>query len=301
MKKFSQTQPRLHWIFLWQVLHSWEFPSVNLAKLNFIMLMNFKIISTCPLGKWSVINNDWRYLSLVWSICSSKVNSLSRVTHICVTKLTIIGSDNGLVPTSAGILLIRTLETNFSEILGKIHSFSFKKMHLKMSSANGHLFSLGLNELKCYVRNTQPSHGRLSVVQLSYYSHMIGRVKFRMLKVLLSTLWSLEHIGPETKWPPFCRGHFHMHFLQWKWLNFNYIFAEVCPQGPINNISALVQIMAWHQPSNNWLSEPIMTILPMHICITQPHYVELIVVTWLHQSHYTCHFFLKSQATQLFI
>ena len=76
------------------------------------------------------------------------------MTHICVSKLTIIGSENGLSPgqrqaiilTNAEILLIRTLGTN-SEILGKIHSFSFKKMHLKMSSAKGRLFSLGLNEL----------------------------------------------------------------------------------------------------------------------------------------------------------
>ena len=78
-----------------------------------------------------------------------------RVTHICVSKPTIIGSDNGLSPgrrqaiiwTNDGILLIRTLGTNFSEILGKLHSISFKKMHLKMSSAKGRLFSLGLNEL----------------------------------------------------------------------------------------------------------------------------------------------------------
>ena len=79
----------------------------------------------------------------------------SRVTHIRVSKLTIIGSDNGLSPgrrqaiiwTNAGILLIRTLGTNFSEILGKIHSSSFKKMHLKMSSAKERLFILGLTEL----------------------------------------------------------------------------------------------------------------------------------------------------------
>ena len=78
-----------------------------------------------------------------------------RVTHICVGNLTNIGSDNGLSPgrrqaiiwINAGILLIRTLGTNFSEILGNIHSFSFKNMHLKMSSAKGRLFSLGLNEL----------------------------------------------------------------------------------------------------------------------------------------------------------
>ena len=65
-----------------------------------------------------------------------------RVTHICVSKLTIIGSDNGLSPgrrqaiiwTNAGILSIGPLGTNFSEILIEILTFSFKKMHLKMSS-----------------------------------------------------------------------------------------------------------------------------------------------------------------------
>ena len=53
------------------------------------------------------------------------------MTHICVSKLTIIGSDNGLSPrqhqaiiwTNAGILLIETLGTNFSEILIRIQIF----------------------------------------------------------------------------------------------------------------------------------------------------------------------------------
>ena len=66
-----------------------------------------------------------------------------RVTHICVSKLTIIGSDNGLSPgrrqaiiwTNAWILSIWTWGTNFSEILSEIHAFSFEKMHLKMPSA----------------------------------------------------------------------------------------------------------------------------------------------------------------------
>ena len=50
------------------------------------------------------------------------------VTHICVGKLTMISSDNGLSPdrrqaiilTNAGILLIGPLGTNFSEILIEI-------------------------------------------------------------------------------------------------------------------------------------------------------------------------------------
>ena len=78
-----------------------------------------------------------------------------RVTHICVDKLTIIGSDNGLSPgrrqaiiwTNAGILLIGLLGTNFSEILIEIWIFSFKKMHLKMLSGKWRPFCLSLNVL----------------------------------------------------------------------------------------------------------------------------------------------------------
>ena len=77
------------------------------------------------------------------------------VMHICVGKLTIIGSDNSLSPgrhqaiirTNAGILFIGTLGTNFSEILIEIHTFSFRKMHLKMSSGRWRPFCLCLNML----------------------------------------------------------------------------------------------------------------------------------------------------------
>ena len=76
-----------------------------------------------------------------------------RVAHICVGKLTIIGSDNDLSPgrrqaiiwTNAGIFLIEPLGTNFSEILIRIQTLLFKKMHLKMSSAKRRLFCLGPN------------------------------------------------------------------------------------------------------------------------------------------------------------
>ena len=77
-----------------------------------------------------------------------------RVTHICVGNLTIIGPENGFSPgwrqaiiwTNAGILLIGPLGTKFSEILIGIQTFSFEKMHQKMSSAKWRPFCLGLNE-----------------------------------------------------------------------------------------------------------------------------------------------------------
>ena len=85
-----------------------------------------------------------------------------RVTHICIRKITIIGSDNGLSPgrcqaiiwSSVAILLIGPLGTNFSEILIDIYIFSFKKMDLKMSSGKWRPFCLGLNVLKLYIIST---------------------------------------------------------------------------------------------------------------------------------------------------
>ena len=79
-----------------------------------------------------------------------------RVTHICVSNLTIIGSNNGLLSgrrqaiiwTNAVLLLIGPLGTNFSKILFEIQTFSFKKIHLKISSAKWGLFRLSLNVLR---------------------------------------------------------------------------------------------------------------------------------------------------------
>ena len=74
-----------------------------------------------------------------------------RVTYICVSKLTIIGSDNGLSPgrrqtiiwTNAWTLLIGP----FSEISIEILTFSFMKMRLNVSSAKCRPSCLGLNVL----------------------------------------------------------------------------------------------------------------------------------------------------------
>ena len=76
-----------------------------------------------------------------------------RVMQISVSNLTIIVSDNGLSPgrrqaiiwTNAGKLLIWPLGTNVSEILIEILTFSFKKMHWKVSSVKRRPFCLGLN------------------------------------------------------------------------------------------------------------------------------------------------------------
>ena len=45
-------------------------------------------------------------------------------------------------------------------------------------------------------------------------------------------------------------------------------------KGPINNIPALVQIMAWCRPGDKPLSEQMMVSLLMHICVTRPQWVN---------------------------
>ena len=52
------------------------------------------------------------------------------------------------------------------------------------------------------------------------------------------------------------------------------ISLNFVPKGPINNIPALVQIMAWRRPGDKPLSEPMMVSLPMHLCVTLPQWVN---------------------------
>ena len=92
---------------------------------------------------------------LIMCVVLMTLTHWSRVVYKYVSIATIIGLDNGLsygwrqaiMWTNAGILLNGTLRTNLSEISIKIYAFSFKKMHLKMSSAKWRPLCLGLNVL----------------------------------------------------------------------------------------------------------------------------------------------------------
>ena len=63
-------------------------------------------------------------------------------------------------------------------------------------------------------------------------------------------------------------------FLNWnRWISID-ITLTFAPRGPINNIPALVQIMAWRRPSDKPLSEPMTVRLPTHICVTRSQWVN---------------------------
>ena len=101
------------------------------------------------------INLWWNFNSVGWSMSGSGCVELTHwgyVTHICISKIIIIHSDNGLLPgrpqaiiwTNSGILLIGPLGINFGQISIKINTFHSK---MKMLSAKWHLFCLCFNEL----------------------------------------------------------------------------------------------------------------------------------------------------------
>ena len=52
------------------------------------------------------------------------------------------------------------------------------------------------------------------------------------------------------------------------------ISLKFVPKGLINNISTLVQIMAWRRSGDKPLSEPMMVSLLTHICVTRPQWVN---------------------------
>ena len=73
--------------------------------------------------------------------------------------------------------------------------------------------------------------------------------------------------------------HFPNDIFKWIFLNESIwisikISLTFVPSVPINNIPALVQIMAWRRPGDKSLSEPMMVSLPTHICVTRPQWVN---------------------------
>ena len=108
------------------------------------MYFDQDLIEVCSQGSnWQEVTIGWLDNGLVrfrWQTII--LTHWGRVTHICISKLTIIGSVNGLSPgrrqaiiwTNAGILLIGPLGTNLSEILIEIYTFSFKNVVWEMAA-----------------------------------------------------------------------------------------------------------------------------------------------------------------------
>ena len=191
------------------------------------------------------------------------------MTLICIGNLTIISQDNGLSPrrrqafiwTNAGILLIGPLGTKFSEILIEILRVSFKKMHLKGSSAKWRPFCLGLNVFKlspssllCFMKYH---------VILYNISGSKGVSFFYMMLLILQQWFVANHI-------------FFLMYILYK--SFVWWILVTVSNRP-KYFSVLFQTWHWKGKKNiTWTSDD-----PVHwwICVVRPQWVKnCIARTW---------------------
>ena len=82
---------------------------------------------------------------------------------------------------------------------------------------------------------------------------------WRRHDVHIDGITEFARVTPWTKWPLVCSRHFEVQFYEWKVLYFDLNLTEYIPKGPIDNNSALVQVMAWRRTGDKPLSESILT------------------------------------------
>ena len=93
-----------------------------------------------------------------------------------------------------------------------------------------------------------------------------------------------QHIEAETNGRHFADAIFKCIFLNENvWIPIK-ISLKFVPKVPINNIPALVQILAWRRSGDKPLSEPMMVSVLTHICVTRLQWVKHAQV-----SHYIKH------------
>ena len=181
------------------------------------------------------------------------------MTHICVSKLTIIGSGNGLSPgrrqaiiwTNVGILLIQTLGTNFSEILGEIHSFSFRENTFE--------------NVICVIASIW---SRPQWVKNCFETSLLNLEQSSDCRVTM-----IQHLGVRYLYSKFdctLEGCYSGTFNLFWWMKLIVLWFEFHWKGPVIKNTTRVQVTACRQTDGKPLSRPMVAWLLKHLCITQP-------------------------------
>ena len=203
---------------------------------------------------WSI---PWLFVwsvTLIWYfLYSLRPSDSYMITLYASVNWAIIGSDNGLLPTqrqaiiwtNAGILLIGTLGTNVSEILIAIHTFLFKKMRFKISSAKWQPFCLGLNVFTHWGRVTHTCVSKLTIIGsnngLSVPSHYLNQC------------WNIVNSTLRNK-------------LQWNLKGVIYIFIQ---ENPFENVVwKMAAILFWPQCKHQSVPS-LVSLLPVS-CVCLP-------------------------------
>ena len=128
-------------------------------------------------------------------------------------------------------------------------------------------------------RDEQPSDSLLAFICMQQCSYWLLSLDWHWWHSLIYPLQLDTHTNINTLRPRQDGCYFADDVLKCIFLNENVRTSlknslKFVPMGPINNIQAFVQIMAWRRPSDKPLSEPMLVFVPTHICITPPQWVK---------------------------
>ena len=126
-----------------------------------------------------------------------------------------------------------------------------------------------MNMLICYFTKNDPLK-----VNLAYFKWLKCELTKKYCHLVEKAGTTVNTLRPRQN-----RRHFTDDIFKCIFLNGNLwipikISLKFVFNGPINNIPAMVQIMAWCRSGDKPLSEPMMVGLPTHICVTRHQWVK---------------------------
>ena len=140
--------------------------------------------------------------------------------------------------------------------------------------STGRCQAITINQCWFIVDWTPRNTFQWNVIKNTDISHVICKMVFILFRPqCVNSLW-LNSLRPRQNGRYFADDTFKRILLNENvriWIKNSLKFV---PKGPINNIPALVQIMAWRRPGDKPLSEPMIVSLSTHVCVTRPQWVN---------------------------
>ena len=129
----------------------------------------------------------------------------------------------------------------------------------------------------CRINRSLSSMGRISITCAISGLGNDGKCNYNFIENQFSTP-RVNTLRPRQNGCHFADAIFKCIFLNENvWIPIE-ILLKFVPKELINNIPALVHIMAWSRPGDKPLSESMMVSLLTHVCFTRPHWVNICIL-----------------------
>ena len=160
----------------------------------------------------------------------------------------------------------------------RANSFLWHKMQLDVTQLGPFYWQIFINMIRTWIRTNSGGFMRDVITHVCY--------NFTLKQIIGESLPSpppppaVNTLRPRQNGRHLADDIFKCIFLNENaWISLK-ISLKFVPKVQINNIPALVQLMAWRRPGDKPLSETMMVSLLTHICVTRPQWVNVVVITY---------------------